>query len=168
MKTKWYLANLIEFPIIRDKISLKIINFKRPMYWDNLVLISATNSQMAYKKAIKYGKEGEDKTINTDGNYLEWKFAGVRELVEIYEELEDGGEIAYFEGHCNSFKKIRKQIPPKNKLSVFEFEKRIEKEKKQIKRKERANSLSSEELEKKRMEAKLKARKVLGNINKNI
>ncbi len=168
MKTKWYLANLVEFPIIREKGTLEILNKWRPFYWDNMILISATNSEAAYKKAIRIGKEGEYKTINTDGNYLEWKFAGVRELVEIYDELEDGSEIAYSEGYCNNFENIRRLIPPKNKLSIFEFEKRMKLERRQEKKNSKHDKISWKNIWKESKEIERMANKALGKINDKI
>ena len=166
MKSKWYLAYLIEFPIIRNKKTLKIIDFEKYLYWDNLVLIKASNPNLAYAKAVKYGREDEYKTINTDGDYLEWKFAGVHELVEIGEHIGDKVELTFNEDYEKSFREIREMIPPKRKLSAFIWNEKLRKEKmmgRNFKKKTDFKLLSKE-----LRENTLKANSMLRNINKNI
>ncbi len=172
MKAKWYLANLIEFAIIRSKKTLKILNEKNPEFWDNLVLIKAGGSDSAYKKANKIGNILSGPYTNTDGDYVEWKFAGVRELVEIYNPLEDCEELAYSEGSAPSFKAIRKLIPPKNKLGLFEFEHRKKQEKEGGKSKNKPQKKRVKKdfhlvIQKGKEDKKMVAN-ILGNINKNI
>lgn len=134
-KYRWYLADIIKYPIITDKTTKRILVFNSNLYYNNSILIKARNEEEAYKKANKFSKESEIDYMNTDGNKVEWKFAGVRELVEIYDKLEDGSEIAYSEGHTRSIKNLLKKIPPKHKLGVFELKLRQEREKKKAKSK---------------------------------
>ena len=129
MKYKWYLAYLIEFPMIRDKKTLKLINYKKYLFWENLILIKASNPNLAYSKAIKYGKDGEYKTTNTDGNLLKWKFGGVSELVEVGNSIGDKQELTFTENFAKNFQLIRKLISPKNRLSVFKWNEKLKKEK---------------------------------------
>ncbi len=119
MKSKWYLAYLIEFPIIRNNKTLKLNKYTQYLYWENLVLIKAINPNKAYDKANKVGKEYEYKTINNEGDFLEWKFAGIRELIEVGETIADKEELTFIEDYEKSFKAIRNLVPHKNKLLAF-------------------------------------------------
>lgn len=125
-KSKWYLANIIEYALIHDGKSKELLNESNIPYYENTILIKADNSEEAYRKAVKYGKV-RVKYKNPDGDTVTWKFAGVRELVVIYSPLKDGEEIAYSEGYCRSEENIKKKIPSKNKLGVFEWERRMKK-----------------------------------------
>jgi len=121
---KWYLANIIQYALIKDKKTSREINDNYYLYYENTHLIKAHDSSEAYKKANEIGKSGETRHENPDGEIVEWKFAGVAELVEIYNKLEDGEEIAYSEGYTRKVDNIKKKIPPKEKLGVFVWEKR--------------------------------------------
>jgi hypothetical protein len=66
--------------------------------WENLYLISASDSEEAYRKADELGRQAQ--TASEDGmTYGEepalWRFAGVRRLAECLESPEDGAEIGY-------------------------------------------------------------------------
>ena len=100
-----------------------MLNENYYQFWDNVVLINASNSEEAYKKSIIKGKEYQVIYKNHEEETVEWKFAGIREMVEIYNNLEDGEEIAYSEGFCRKKENILKMIPSKEKLGIFKWEK---------------------------------------------
>lgn len=128
MKTKWYLAAILVYPIIKDKG--KIINNKQCTYWENFVLINSVNHERAYKKALKYGKECENNYLDKNGNHVFWKFAGIKDLVELLNLLDDEQEITYKQGIKRSFLAIKKMVPSKNDLGLFKYEKYYKKSKK--------------------------------------
>lgn len=128
MKTKWYLANIIVYPVIKHKS--KIINKNYCSYWDNLILIKAKNADEAYRKAKKYGKGEENSYINTDGNNVIRKFAGIKDLVEVLNSyLDDEQELTYKQGLKRNFSNIKKMIPPKDSLGLFIYDKYYKKNK---------------------------------------
>jgi hypothetical protein len=129
MKSKWYLANIIEYPIIIDKKTGKEKKYINYLYWDDLVLIKAINTEKAYRKACIEGKLRENSYINSEGHRVKWKFAGLRELVMIHDEIEDCAELACYQGNVKSIKYIKRFIPQKNKLTVFTNLKKKNKEK---------------------------------------
>ena len=118
---KWYLANILLYTIYKKKN--KIINNKHCVFWDNLVLIKARNPSLAYKKANKYGKGEENKHIDRNGNLIEWKFAGVKDLVEVMNPLDDEFELTYRQGFKKSFLNIKKMVPKRDELGLFQYEK---------------------------------------------
>lgn len=122
MKKNWYLGKIVEFPIIKDKKTKRIINSNYQMYWINDILIKAKNSEEAYNKLIDYGKSGNYTFTNTNGNRVTWKFAGVNDLLLIHDELDDLAEIACYERIVRNTKNIFKLIPQKEKLTVFKWE----------------------------------------------
>lgn len=130
MKLNWYLGKIIEYPIIKDKNTKKVINSKYQMYWINDILLKAPNSETAYRKLKSYGKSGNYSFTNTDGNLVTWKFAGINDLFLIHDKLEDLAEIACYENTVSSVEKIKKLVYPKNRLTVFEWEKERKKGKK--------------------------------------
>jgi len=118
---KWYLANIVVYRIERK--NNKIINKKYCVFWDNLVLIKAKNHFLAYKKAFKYGKNEEDKHNDRNGILVEWKFAGVRDLVEVFGPIDDEYELTYGQGYKKKFSNIKKMIPKEEELGLFQYEK---------------------------------------------
>lgn len=123
MNKKWYLGKLVEYPIIKEKKTNKIINANNQLVWINYILVSAKNSEEAYRKLTEYGKSGNYTTTNRDGNKVTWKFAGINDLVLIYDKLEDLSEIACYEKNVRKKKSVDKLVFPKNKLTVFQWEK---------------------------------------------
>lgn len=132
-KFKWYIANLISYPTIKDPQTKKVKKYKQYSYWDNLLLIKAENSEIAYKKALNAGKDLENQYINTKMELVEWKFIGVAELVEALDNFEDGNQITFYEGSVNNISDIKRLIPKKEKLRVIAWDKNILLEKKKFK-----------------------------------
>jgi len=119
MKKKWYLANVLVYRILSKKSTI--------VYWENLVLIKAGSPYFAYKKAMNYGKDFEEKYFK-DGHKVEWNFAGIKDLVEVF-SIGDEEELTYKEGTVRNISQIKRMIPLKEKLGVFTFEKLSRKDK---------------------------------------
>jgi len=47
------------------------------------------------------------------------EIAGLSDLLKIYDVIEHGVELSYYEGFVKDVKKIEEMIPPKNKLEIF-------------------------------------------------
>ncbi len=88
------------------------------MVWENLVLINARTAEQAYRKALKHGRLSEEKVrINGDEGYC--KFKGLRDLVLIYNDLEDGAELEWHDMRLNSAE-LNRIAKPKARLHAFD------------------------------------------------
>lgn len=58
---------------------------RRVITYGNHHLIKAKNPKVAFDKAVKIGKDGEFKFINSEKIEMEWIFIGIGELISIYE-----------------------------------------------------------------------------------
>lgn len=120
----WYVAEIIEK---REAVNRKKDNdMRRVVTWGNFHLIKAESPKQAYEKAVKIGKEGELKFINSDKVEMEYTFVGIADLIPIYDEnIEDGCEIMWTdygfisnkrtEKFARTEKEILKSIVPKEK-----------------------------------------------------
>jgi hypothetical protein len=85
--------------------------------WENLILIRANSPNEAYKKAMKHGKMSEDK-VRINGKTGKLRFFGLRDLVLIYEDLEDGAELEWHETQLTKVK-MKKLLRAKERLHAF-------------------------------------------------
>jgi len=114
----WYLACYIHrFKVIGEKEDKPNNRFTA---WENTILIKAKGPEEAYNKAIEEAKTGCEPYKNTDGEMVKFVFEGLTSLIPIYENLEDGTEIAWAEYENRTLKKIRSWIKDKAELEVFE------------------------------------------------
>lgn len=93
-KGNWYIAEIIEKrePSNRNKEN----DLRRVVTWGNFHLIKAESPKVAYEKAVKIGKDGEIKFINSDKIEMEYTFVGIADLIPIYDDnIEDGCEIMW-------------------------------------------------------------------------
>jgi hypothetical protein len=87
----WYLSREIiyfEFADQGDQDEYQV--------WENLILINAQSPEEAYQKALKHGFDGEGE-VTIDGRKGRSKFKGLKTLVPVYEDIEDGAEIEWLE-----------------------------------------------------------------------
>lgn len=120
--SNWYIAEIIEKrePSNRNKDN----DLRRVVTWGNFHLIKAESPKLAYEKAVKIGKDGEIKFINSDKIEMEYTFVGIADLIPIYDDnIEDGCEIMWTdygfisnkktERLARSAKEILENIKPK-------------------------------------------------------
>jgi hypothetical protein len=82
--------------------------------WENTVLVRASNLDEAYEKVAKIGREGSKPYRGgPEGVRMRWHFEGVTQLLPIYEDLEDGAEIAWTDHGMRKLKNTRKWTHPK-------------------------------------------------------
>ena len=111
-KTSWYLAYEILY-FEYANLSLQ----KDYLVWENLRLINAKTPEIAYQKAIQYGKDSEEELeINESKGYC--KFLVLKKLVPIYENLDDGSEIEWKEYEVSKSKLAGLVVSKKN-LQAF-------------------------------------------------
>ena len=58
--------------------------------------------------------------MNTDGKSVKVRFRGLRDLLVVYGEIQDGSELLYEEESDVSEERILETIKAKDNLSVFE------------------------------------------------
>jgi hypothetical protein len=116
---KWYLAHeilYIEIDDISDQESFPI--------WENLILIKADNPEEAFEKAMINGRNSEAPiTIHGVSGYL--RFKGLKDLILIYDELEDGAELEWMEYEVNK-EKLSQIVRTKQDMHAFTLKKRFE------------------------------------------
>ena len=108
---KWYIADVI--------IEMKIQNDPRNVVHTNIILIRADSPEIAYEKALKFGKDYETEYENPDGDIVTAIFRGLRDLNVIDDDLEDGSELIYEEDVDIPENKIKTWITSKEQLGVF-------------------------------------------------
>ena len=109
--TKWYLADLI--------VEIKVENDPRNVVHINTLLVCANSPEEAYNKAIDFGNEENNTYENSDGNQVEFKFRGLKNLSAIHDDLEHGAELFFEEQFELPENKIQGMIRSKEKLGVF-------------------------------------------------
>jgi hypothetical protein len=109
---QWFLADIVE--------ELKVGDAEDSTVWINTHLIKASSPEEAYEKALSHGKLCESTWINTEGEQVVSRFRGLRDLLLIYEKLEDGAEIMWEEQEDVSEKEIQEMIKPRALLGAIE------------------------------------------------
>lgn len=87
-------------------------------------LIKAHSPEAAYDKAEKLGKEGEHQ-FTSEGMEMRWSYGGIKNLLPVYDDIEDGAELIWADYGFISHRKARqlvtskedflKEIKPKHK-----------------------------------------------------
>lgn len=85
--------------------------------WENLILIRAQSPEEAYLKAMEHGRANES-AITVGGEKGSVRFRGLRDLVLIYDELEDGAEIEWHEMDLTR-EEVDELLKDKNDLHAF-------------------------------------------------
>jgi Domain of unknown function (DUF4288) len=109
----WYLSREIiyfEFADQTDQDEYQV--------WENLILINAQSPEEAYQKALKHGfySEGE---VTMDGRKGRSRFKGLKTLVPVYEDIEDGAEIEWLE-YVVGKDRLESLVKPKENLPAFQ------------------------------------------------
>lgn len=108
---EWFLANLV--------LEIRVAGSRRNIIHINYVIIHAQSPAAAYARAMRIGKRSETSYENPYGMKVTTRFRGLQNLDVIYDPLDDGCEIMYFERLGISEKGIRKLVRPKHELEVF-------------------------------------------------
>jgi hypothetical protein len=108
---EWYLAELV--------VEILVEGDPRNVIWINLVLIHASSPEDGYEKALKRGKIEEQTYENPQGKSVVVTFKGLRDLLVIYDKLEDGAELSYSEQIGLTEEQVSNLITPKHQLGVF-------------------------------------------------
>jgi Domain of unknown function (DUF4288) len=113
MKTKaWYIAHEILSFEMDDRAGQE-----ECLIWENLILIQAVGAEEAYEKAMAHGKL-HDSPIKIDEKSGRCIFKGLKDLVFIYDELEDGAELEW-KRYQVDWENLDALITPKEELHAF-------------------------------------------------
>jgi catechol 2,3-dioxygenase-like lactoylglutathione lyase family enzyme len=110
----WYLADLV--------VRFDVQDDPRGVVHINRCLIEAHDAEEAFVKAMALGKEYDQQYPNPAGKEVRGRFLGLFDLLEIYEPLEDGSEIAYEERIGVSDLEARRLVSTRDQLGVFRKE----------------------------------------------
>lgn len=110
----WYLADLV--------VRFDVQDDPRGVVHINRCLVEAHDAEEAYVKANALGKEYDQSYPNPAGKQVRGRFLGLFDLLEIYEPLEDGSEIAYEERIGMSDLEARRLVSTREQLGVFRKE----------------------------------------------
>ena len=108
---EWFLAELIQ--------EFNFANGDAPLVWVNTVLIRASSLDEAYEKSLALGANYNESYKNTDDEVVTVRFRGLRDLLLIYEKLEDGAEILYSEYDEITEAEIAEMVTPKEQLGAY-------------------------------------------------
>lgn len=85
--------------------------------WENTVLVKASSIEAAFTKIEKIGKlNSKPYKGGPQGIPVQWEYLGVTEVLPIYEDIEDGAEIAWAERAPRKLRKLRELIRTKSKI----------------------------------------------------
>ena len=110
---RWFIADLV----VELKIASGIVNDN--VIHINIVLVEAQSAEEAYTRALVLGQNYEMTYDNTDGNRVEVRFRGLRDLNVIHDELEHGAELTYERRQGLQDDEIQALVRPKQDLAVF-------------------------------------------------
>ncbi len=111
-KPEWYIATLV-MKITVERETQNVVH-------RNLVLVSATTAEQAYKKAMRFDRRSETVYDNPAGQRVEHVFRGIAQLDTLIDgELADGAELTFEEHKGMSEEQIQTWVCPKEMLWAF-------------------------------------------------
>jgi len=90
-KRKWYISHEILCAETDEQA-----NGEPLTVWENLILIQAASPEEAYEKANQHGRDSENE-IRVNGKKGHFTFCGLKDLMLVYNDLEDGAELEWYE-----------------------------------------------------------------------
>src|ERR1700754_2178308 len=114
-RSRFYIAELVQ--------ECRVRGIKTSLVWVNIHLIKASSAQEAYSKALKKGKEHNQRyRAGDDGRPARWVFRGIRQLFPIYEKIADGSEIMFETYEDIAPAAVTKMIRSRKSLIAFDEE----------------------------------------------
>ena len=109
---RWYLADIILEHVVE--------NDPRNVVHVNTSLIQADSPEEAYAKALRIGSSEAREYLNASGAMVHVRFRGLRNLLVVYGDLDDGAELMYSEDVDVPEETLQRWIARKEELAVFE------------------------------------------------
>ena len=112
----WYLVSyLLRFVELRDKGNDD--DEKRFLSWENTVLLKAQDLDEAYDKGMKIARQAaKPYKGGPEGVPVQWKLVGVTDVLPIYEEIEDGCEVAWNERAPRKLRHLKQMVKLKGQF----------------------------------------------------
>ena len=105
----WYLGSYISRFIEIEDVD---IGNQEKMFsaWENTVIVQADSLKKAYEKIEIIGKDHAEPYTNVDQKSVQWEYLGITEVIPIYEDLEDGAEIAWTSHNPKKLKNLKSRV----------------------------------------------------------
>jgi hypothetical protein len=118
----WWIASYVQR--FEWKGAKPVTARSRPLCWENTVILKARDREVAFRKATGLGQSsatGKWELLgDPPGRLGRWVFEGLTSLLPIYDPLEDGAEVLWFEYKATGLGALRRRIKPKAKLETFQ------------------------------------------------
>ena len=106
----WYVASyLLRFVELND--TQRNEDDERFISWENTIVIKAKSLDQAFDKAMKVARQAtKPYKGGPDGVPVQWELLGITDVLPIYEELDDGSEIAWTERGPRKLKNLKRMV----------------------------------------------------------
>jgi hypothetical protein len=105
----FYIAELVQ--------ECRVEGYATSLVWINFHIVKAGSPVEAYAKASRLGKSHNNKyKAGKEARNAQWIFRGIRDLIPIYEKIEDGAEILFEAHERMTEKRIRKMLRSKSDI----------------------------------------------------
>jgi hypothetical protein len=108
---QWYIAALV--------VRIRVAGDRRTVTHVNWCLVRARSGEEAYERALALGRKRDYTDVNPAGKRVTFKFLGLRQLLPIYDPLEDGEEIMFDEYVSANGVHARAKPRKRAELAVF-------------------------------------------------
>lgn len=108
---EWYLADCVE--------AIRVGRHQEITVHVNTLLVRADSPAEAYRKAMRFGRQGNGSYRNERGELVRVRFLGLAELNVVHEPLEDGSELTYRRRIARSAEQAHRLVTPRTRLAVF-------------------------------------------------
>jgi len=94
---------------------------RRCLAYENTVLLKAKNREEAYRKLIALGSIKTSECWDTfTGRRGVWRFEGPRQLLPIYDKIDDGAEVLWTVHRNRPVRSIQSLVRTRKQLPVFD------------------------------------------------
>ncbi|MDR0352897.1 MAG: DUF4288 domain-containing protein [Opitutaceae bacterium] len=105
----FYIAELVQ--------ECRVEGYATSSVWVNIHIVKAGSPAEAYAKASKLGKSHNRKyKAGSEARNARWIFRGIRDLIPIYEKIEDGAEVMFEAHERMTEKRIIKMLRAKSDI----------------------------------------------------
>jgi hypothetical protein len=111
MRKNWY--------VCEEVFDIRIQDDDRHVVHVKTVLLREENAEDALRRAMEDGVAGGNEFVNTDGKNVMTTFVGLRNVLLVHDELEDGAELYYEEHIVTDPLFAQGLVRPRESLSVF-------------------------------------------------
>ena len=114
----WYVATYVERFAFADENDAN--PRRRCRAWKNAILVRARTPEEAYRRALGIATANADcPWTNHRGVSGKLVFEGFTNLVPLYDALEDGAELAWWDFSNVAVSTVKRMVKPKHRLEVF-------------------------------------------------